>query len=136
MTDPLEDRLRKLRAAPLPGEMQSRLASPPSRGADTRGRIIRVCFAAAAAAAVIALLLRSDPSAPVNDNAPVFADTSARRIEDVRPLAVITEGQRAWELVEVQWVDESTFVSTADPPLAAQASNSRRTIVPVEIMLD
>jgi hypothetical protein len=135
MTDPLEERLRHLRAAPLPEEMQARLAAPPARGANIRGRIISVCFAAAAAAAVMALL-RSDPPAPVNDDAPVLADTSARRVEEVRPLAVITEGQRAWELVEVQWVDESTFVSTAGPPLAAQASNFRRTIVPVEIMLD
>lgn len=135
MNDPLEERLRCLRAAALPAEMSERLAVPPGRAAGRRGVIVRVCFAAAAAAALVALVLHSDPP-PAAEAAPVLADTSSRRVEDVRPLAVLTEGRRAWELVEVKWVDESTLVATGGHPLAVQATNSHRTIVPVEIILD
>lgn len=138
MNDPLDDRLRRLRAAALPAEMSERLAMPPVRAAGRRSVIVRVCFAAAAAAALVALValvLHSEPP-PAVEAAPVLADTSSRRVEDVRPLAVLTEGRRAWELVEVKWVDESTLVATGGHPLAVQATNSHRTIVPVEILLD
>ncbi len=80
-------------------------------------------------------MLRSEPP-PTTDSSPILADSSRRRVEDLRPLAVVSEGQRAWELVEVQWVDETTVVSAARQSHAVQASNTHRTIVPVEIMLD
>ena len=136
MNDPLEHRLRALRPTPLPDEMQTRLDSPP-RFSGRRGVIVSVCFAAAAAAAIIVIMQHTNaPSVLRNDAAPVLANTSSRRVEDARPLAVITEGQRAWELVEVKWTEDSIFVSVSGQPLAAQASNTHRTIVPVEIILD
>ena len=99
--------------------------------------VVSVCFAAAAAAAVVLIMPHTNaPSALRSDASPVLANTSSRRVEDARPLAVITEGQRAWELVEVKWTEDSTFVSVSGQPLAAQASNTHRTIVPVEIILD
>lgn len=135
MNDPLEERLRRLRASALPDDMLTRLATPPPRTASRCLNIIRFSVAAAAAAAAIALMLRSEPP-PDTDSTPVLADSSSRRVEDVRPLAVVSEGQRAWELVEVKWVDETTVVSAAGQSRAVQASNTHRTIVPVEIMLD
>ena len=140
MTDPLEDQLRRLRPGALPAEVQTRLESPPSReSAPLRGKIVRYVFAAAAAAAVVALLLRHEapPGILVCPRAsPVFADSEIRRVQDVRPLAVVSEGLRAWELVEVNWVEESTHVSASNDPLAVQISHPHRTIVPVEILLD
>jgi hypothetical protein len=137
MTDPLEERLRRLRPSALPDEVQASLTNPPPRDAGRRRRIIHISFAAAAAAAALAIYWNSG-APPVSNNAPspVLADTTTRRVEDARPLAVLTEGQRAWELVEVQWVDESTLTSTDGVPIAVQASNTHRTIVPVEIILD
>ena len=137
MNDPLEHRLRALRPSPLPDEMQARLDSPQPRSSGRRGVIVSVCFAAAASAAIIVIMQHANaPSALRDDIAPVLANTSSRRVEDARPLAVITEGQRAWELVEVKWTEDSTFVSVSGQPLAAQASITHRTIVPVEIILD
>ena len=138
MTDPLEDQLRRLRPGALPAEVQTRLESPPSReSAPLRGKIVRYVFAAAAAAAVVALVLRHDAPPVVTPGAsPVFADSEVRRVQDVRPLAVVSEGLRAWELVEVNWVEESTHVSASNDPLAVQISHPHRTIVPVEILLD
>jgi hypothetical protein len=139
MTDPLEERLRRLRPSVLPDEVRASLANPPPRRAAVRRKVIWISSAAAASAAAAAMAILWNSDAPPGSNAttaPVLADTTTRRVEDARPLAVIAEGQRAWELVEVQWVDESTLTSTADGPLAVQASNTHRTIVPVEIMLD
>jgi hypothetical protein len=141
MTDPdhhLEERLRRLRPSSLPGEVQARLTHPPVREAGARRRITRMCFiGTAAAAAAFAIFWNKEPATVSNEPAaPVLADTTGRRVEDARPLAVLAEGLRAWELVEVKWVDESTLTSTAEGPLAVQASNTYRTIVPVEIVLD
>jgi len=139
MTDPLEERLRRLRPSTLPEEIKASLTNPPPRRAGGRRKIILISFAAAAtaAAAAIAILGSNNPAPGTNGSTtPALADTTTRRVEDARPLAVIAEGQRAWELVEVKWVDESTLTSAGDGPLAVQASNTHRTIVPVEIMLD
>jgi hypothetical protein len=138
MSDPLEERLRRLRPSALPDEVRENLTNPPARDFRDRKRIIRLCFGvAAAAAAVIAVFWPGAPSAVSSYPAPpVLADTATRRVEDARPLAVLSEGQRAWELVEVKWVDENTLTTTTGGPLAIQVSNTHRTIVPVEIVLD
>ncbi len=138
MNDPLEAQLRRLRPGALPAEVQTRLEVPPFRESTARrGKIVRFVFAAAAAAAVVALLLRHDaPPVVTPGPSPVFADSEIRRVQDVRPLAVVSEGLRAWELVEVNWVEENTHVSASNDPLAVQISHPHRTIVPVEILLD
>ena len=138
MNDPLEERLRRLAPAPLPEEVLTALSSPPARRAPGGRRIIRIAFGvAAAAAAAVAVLMhyRAGESGDAGAT-PTVADTSSRRVEDARPLAVIAEGQRAWELVEVKWVDENVLTSAAGTPVAVQTSAVHRTIVPVEIMLD
>ena len=138
MNDPLEERLRRLAPAPLPEKVLAHLAGPPPRQAPGR-KIIRVVFGvAAAAAAAIAILVhyRGADEGITPGATPAVADTSSRRVEDARPLAVIAEGQRAWELVEVKWVDENVLTSAAGRPVAVQTSAMHRTIVPVEIMLD
>lgn len=139
MNDPLEERLRRLAPAPLPEEVLTALSSPPARRAPGGRRIIRIAFGvAAAAAAAVAVLMHYRAGEAVDDDGatPTVADTSSRRVEDARPLAVIAEGQRAWELVEVKWVDENVLTSAAGTPVAVQTSAVHRTIVPVEIMLD
>lgn len=139
MIDPLEERLRRLRPSALPEEVKTSLTNPPPRSAGGPRKIILISFAAAAAVTAAAIaILWSDTQGPGTNGAttPVLADTTARRVEDARPLAVIAEGQRAWELVEVKWVDESTLTTAGDAPFAVQASNTHLTIVPVEIMLE
>jgi hypothetical protein len=141
MSDPLEDRLRRLRPSVIPEDVKVRLANPPPRDTVGRGKIIRVSFAsglAAAAAAIAVAIYWQDEPVPLPGGSPasVFADNCIRRVENVQALTVVAEGQRAWEVVEVQWVDETTLTAGGDTPLAMQASTTHRTIVPVEIALE
>jgi len=139
MNDPLEDRLRRLRPASLP-EAVSLGLQRPARTAAIKWRSSKWMFAlsASAAAAAVWVLMLQSVELPTKTGAEqaVFANSSSLRVEDVNELAYISEGARAWELVEVRWVDQTTHVSAASQPCAIQVNRSHRVLLPVELILD
>jgi hypothetical protein len=135
MNDPLEDLLRQLRPSPFTARLSERLASPPDleNERDQAGGA-RWWFAAAGAAAAVcgALLL---PGAP-EEKAVSFARSKAEQLLDARRLAVVDDGsRRAWEIVELEFLDEETLVG-GNGALAMRTQTVRHQLVPVELRFD
>jgi hypothetical protein len=139
MNDPFEEQLRALRPTAMPAELRERLTGPPQPSARRPDRrILWLTFATAAAACVTAALFLNPPRPPepTAGNAPQLAAERSQRVTSVRPLSVVTdESNRAWRLIEVQWVEEDTLVA-ANRPSAVQLQDHYRTVVPVAISFD
>jgi hypothetical protein len=138
MNDPFEEQLRALRPAAMPAALRERLAEPPPSARRPDRRILWITFATAAAACVTAALFLN-PSRPPGQSPgtiPQLAAERSQRVTSVRPLSVVTdESNRAWRLVEVEWVEQDTLVA-ADQPSAVQLQDHYRTVVPVAIRFD
>jgi hypothetical protein len=135
MNDPLEAQLRALKPAALPSVLTVRLNDPPPVRGVAR-TIFRSILWASAAACIAFVFIRHTPPSPVSRSIPVMAASSSSRVTEARPLSVITdEANRTWKMMEVQWVDESTFV-TAKKPVAVQRQDHYRTVVPVAVQFD
>ena len=135
-TDPFEERLRSLRPGTMPDTLRERLADAPPVEARRRGKVVWAVFAAtAAAAACVVVFLR--PARPLaTSGAPVLASTSSSRVTEVKPLSVITdEADRPWKFVQVNWVEEDTLVSAANPA-AIHRQDNYATVVPVRVIFD
>lgn len=146
MNDSFEDRLRALQPGCLPPELAARLDRPPPASVTpARIRSLRLLVTAGAAAALAlaarhALLPPPDGPAPADPAAaaqtPAFAGQRSTEITGVRPLAVITdESNRPWKLVEVNWVEEDTYVFSARPAVV-RTQDRYRTVVPVAVRFD
>lgn len=139
MNDPFEEQLRALRPAAMPAALRERLAEPPPPSARRPDRrILWITFATAAAACMTAaLFIHPDrPTGPTAGNIPQLAAERSQRVTSVRPLSVVTdESNRAWRLVEVEWVEEDTLVAAGEPS-AVQLQDHYRTVVPVAISFD
>ncbi len=134
MNDSFEDRLKSLRPGTLPDELRRRLDLPPA--APRSRRVIRIGFAAAAAACLAALLSAVPRPGPVNVRTPAFAGQRSTHVTGVQPLSVITdESNRLWKMMEVNWVEEDTLVSAARPS-AVRMQDHYRTVVPVAVQFD
>jgi hypothetical protein len=142
MTDhDLEQHLRGLRLAPLPAALKNDMAEPPI-GAPARLVTpqrrrsilpwIAGPLAAAAASVGVALLIR--PAAPHADPGearefrPVSFSQRQSTLLDSRPLAVIQDGGRMWEVAEQQWRDEE-FAFCSAAPVRLRSEDIRREIV-------
>jgi hypothetical protein len=135
-SDPLEERLSALRPGKMPDALLRRLEQAPRPETPRGGRVVRVCFASAAAAAACALLWPRSEQVPAPSAAPVLASARSSRLTEVKPLSVITDAaQRPWKFVQVRWVEEDTLVSAANPS-AVQLQDHYATIVPVAVTFD
>ncbi len=139
--DTLEERLAALRPAHLPQELSARLASPPAAASGEatpflRRRSVRWSVAAAAlatAAAVVAMsgLFTPRPPSP----GPSAVSGTSTRVLSVTPVTRVGHGEHLYDLVEVEWERETTFVS----PVTAQAvvvQDRHRSLVPVSLHFD
>jgi hypothetical protein len=137
MNDPFEEQLRALRPAAMPAALRERLAGPPPSARRPDRRILWITFATAAACVTAALFIHPDrPNGPTAGPIPQLAAERSQRVTSVRPLSVVTdESNRAWRLVEVEWVEEDTLVA-AGRPSAVQLQDHYRTVVPVAISFD
>ncbi len=139
MNDPFEEKLRAMRPGELPESLRQRLSGAPLSRAASNGKVMRIAFGLAAAACVTFVISRfSPPSTSLPPGAPVpsFAADREQRVTGLRSLAVVTdESNQRWKLVEVNWVEEQTLVSTTQA-LTVQLQNHRRAVVPVAIHFD
>lgn len=138
MNDPFEEKLRSLKPGVLPGPLLQRLSEPPVRRISITGRAVWATLGLAAAACLALMISRSGDRVPVpgNGRIPSFAADREQRVIGMRSLAVVTdESNQRWKLVEVNWVDEETLVSTGQP-FAVQLQNRHSAVVPVAIHFD
>ena len=138
MNDPLEDQLRQLRPGPLSARLSERLAVPPSLEDERDASGTRWQWTAGAAAAVV-LLAGVAASFWLHGReamAVPLARSSDEQLVDVRTVAVVSDGdRRAWEIVELDFVDQETLVGGTGG-LAVQTESSHRQFVPVELHFD
>ena len=161
MKQGIEDHLRRLRPGALPDALARRLDAPPRISVSSAAPRMLLGLAAAAALVALAALVawhqthspstpaqaRMDPpAAPAasaarsinapSDSAPVFAGAHTTEVTDVRPVTVVTdESNRPWRMIEVNWVEEDTYVF-ADHPAVVRTQDHYRTVVPVALPLD
>lgn len=134
--DPLENELRSLRPGPLPDGLRQRLASPPEMASEIESAPHWQWWTAVgSAAAAVVFTLFFQGGSPSITSSPLASSRSERFI-DARSLGFVDDGsRRAWELVELEFLDEETLVST-NGTLAMQTQTVRRQIVPVELHFD
>ena len=144
MNDPFEERLKAMKPGALPAELKARLAEPKEEWhlapQKTNNIIIRFAWpiAITAAAACLALLLSHKQIAIPHQSSetPTLASSNIQRVTEVLPLSsMMDESQRAWKFVEVQWVEQTTVVSAAQP-VAVQLEDRYSTVIPVAIAYD
>ena len=139
MNDSFEEKLRAMKLGELPESLRQRLSERPLPRDASHRNVMRIAFGLAAAACVTFVVSRlASPSSSLPPGVPVpsFAADREQRITGLRSLAVVTdESNQRWKLVEVNWVDEQTLVSTQQA-LTVQLQNHRRAVVPVAIHFD
>jgi hypothetical protein len=143
MNDPFEERLKAMKPGTLPAELKARLVEPKEEGRPApqkTNNIIRFVWpiAIAAAAACLALLLSHKQIAVPHQSSetPTLASSNIQRVTEVLPLSsMVDESQRTWKFVEVQWVEQTTVVSAAQP-VAVQLEDRYSTVIPVAIAYD
>ena len=143
MNDPFEERLKAMKPGAMPEELKARLVEPKEEGQaapQKRTKIIHVLWpiAITAAAACLALLFSHKQIAVPHQSSetPTLASSNIQRVTEVLPLSsMMDESQRAWKFVEVQWVEQTTVVSAAQP-VAVQLEDRYSTVIPVAIAYD
>lgn len=135
MNDSFETALARLKPGKLPPELKQNLANPPAKPLPF-GRMCSAAAVLAAAACFVLLFNHSSPTAGSDSKIPTHAQASVHRVTEVRPLSVFTDAkQRSWKLLEVNWIEEETIIST-DRPAIAQVQQSHRMVVPCAIHFD
>lgn len=135
MNDSLEAQLRALKPGKLPPSLTERLSHPPPLR-RVRRTVFRAAFVLSAAACIAFAFIRRTPASAAPLTVPVMAASTSSRVTEARPLSVITdEANRTWKMMEVRWVDESTYVTTKQP-VAVQRQDHYRTVVPVAVQFD
>ncbi|MEZ5303247.1 MAG: hypothetical protein R3F11_21790 [Verrucomicrobiales bacterium] len=141
----IERLLREMRPAALPPELRRRLDRPP---AAARVAFLRRALAfGAAAAAVICLVAiplhqRSLPQgredAGIEATALAAVASTSQRVSTLRTVGTVEQGPGCmWRLVEVSWVEETVFLSAANPEIGSvQIEEQFKTVVPVAIPFD
>lgn len=139
MNDSFEEKLRAMKPGELPESLRQRLSGPRWSRAASHGKVMKFAFGLAAAAClalVVSRFVPSGTSVPPGSSVPSFAADREQRVTGLRSLAVVTdESNQRWKLVEVNWVEEQTLVSTTQP-LTLQLQNHHRAVVPVAIHFD
>lgn len=160
MNEGIEARLRQLRPGALPETLAHRLERPPPAPVrSTRPVLLAVSLVSAAALIVVAAWhqLQTDaspadraevhevppprdvvPTAPAH-SAPLAASLASAHtteVTGVQPISIITDGSnRAWRMIEVNWIEEDTFVFSRHPNVV-RTQDQYRTVVPVALTLD
>ena len=135
MNDSLESTLRALKPGKLPASLAASLADPPTP--QPTARILLAGFAVTAAACVVAFLSLSNSPDPISEfSAPSLASGVSHQVTGVEPLElVMDDSNQPWQLIAVQWVEQTTIVSAAHP-MAVQVEDHFSTVVPVAISFD
>lgn len=117
--DQLTEQFRKLRPAPLPRDLQERLAAEPEVLA-TSSRSPRLWWAAAATIALLAValtvLLNPHETAPLTEEAeelPISIVSKESTLLGTRTLAQQEHEGQLWELIEEQWRDDTVAICSA-----------------------
>ncbi len=131
-----ESQLRALKPQVLPPALQQRLAVPPASAPPNLIRFRWLAWAGAAAALILALAHAFRPAATIPPAVTVSATSRESTVTSVIPVSVLTDAaNRRWRLVEVNWVEEDTVVSSSRP-IALQLQQDHRAIIPVAIQYD
>ena len=139
MNDPLEDQLRQLRPGPLPVRLRARIALPPVEEKVVLFPWWQVAASLAAAACVMLLAWfawfhRTEPR--TENVALIFTETPGGEVLGSRKMGVVTDGgQRAWEITDVERVEDQAFAADASG-LTVLTQHIRHELVPVEIHFD
>ena len=136
MNDPLEDQLGQLRPGPLPVRLRARIALPPEEEKIMRFPWWKMAAALAAAACVMlfAWFHRTEPR--TENIALIFSETPGGEVLGSHSVGVVTDGgQRAWEITDVERVEDQAFAADASG-LTVLTQHIRHDMVPVEIHFD
>lgn len=144
MNDPFEERLKAMKPGALPAELKARLAEPKEEGQPAPqknpNKITRFIWPIATTAAAACITLAISPKQIAvphhSSEVPTLASSNTQSVTEVQPLRFMTdESQRAWQFVQVQWVEQTTVVS-ALRPVAVQLEDRYSAVIPVAIAYD
>jgi hypothetical protein len=139
MNDPheLESMLHRLRPGALPQDLRQRLATPPTAPmavCPVFRRPLFVAFAAMAAAASVAFLLRQ-PEPSDSPPAPLSLLHQESTLIATRVLGYVERDGRMWSLAEQQWQDDE-LAACSDSPVSLRRSSERRELVYQPVSFD